>query len=115
LIEEEISQSGRNIRLDQEDIQLIQLAALIYSLDSFFRVGSAAARAASITFEEFGLDGFQIGSTTFTRDNENTRRGEELATQMRRSISGTPLSRAIVTSPSMRRLITTLIRELSDG
>ena len=115
IIDEEITRSKKSNRLSQENIHLIQLAALIYSLDSFFRSGTAAARQASVTFEEFGSIGFQIGSTVFTKDNDNTRRGELLADELRKAIIGTQMSRAIQTSSTMQQLIITLIREINDG
>jgi len=70
VIDEESNNLDANIALSTEDTQLIQLAALIYLLDSFFRAGTSSARNAATTFEQFGLSGFQVGSTTFTRDNQ---------------------------------------------
>ena len=91
------------------------MAALIYSLDSFFRAGSSSARGAATIFEEFGLSGFQVGSTIFTRENANTRRGDLLAHKLRETIMNTALGAAIRNSTSMRDLISTMIRGMNNG
>lgn len=103
------------VRLSREEIQLIQLAAFIYTLDYFFRAGTRAASEASTTFERFRLEGFQVGKTQFTRDNENTRRGENLANSLRESIAGTRLDRIIRTSRSLDSLVQTLVRGFANG
>jgi hypothetical protein len=115
MIDEESAKYGKEVRLRTEDIQLIQLAALVYSLDSFLRAGTHSARSASVAFEEFGLEGFQVGSSLFTRSNENTLRGEVLAERLEATITRTRLGRTIKNSPTMRELISTLIREMNDG
>jgi len=115
LIDEENSRLDTKVVLSTEDIQLIQLAALIYSLDSFFRAGSSSARGAATTFEEFGLSGFQVGSTIFTRENANTRRGDLLADKLRETIMNTALGEVIRNSTSMRVLISTMIRGRNNG
>ena len=114
LIDEESSRLDKKIVLSTEDIQLIQLAALIYSLDSFFRAGSSSARGAAIIFEEFDLSGFRVGTTTFTRENINTRRGDLLANKLRESIINSALGMAITNANSMRALISTMIRGMSN-
>jgi hypothetical protein len=115
IIEEEKAKLDRNIVLTKEDVQIIQLAVFIYSLDNFFRFGTYAARNASASFEQFNLSGFTVGSSVFTRDNINTMRGEELANQLRNVISSTPLAPFIRTAPTMAELVSTLIQELQDG
>lgn len=115
IIDEENSRLNRAETLSTEDVQLIQFAALIYSLDSFFRAGSRSARSAATTFEQFGLSGFQVGSTTFTKDNYNTRRGEMLANKLQESISGSRLSSVIRNSATMTDLVLTMVREIIDG
>ena len=112
---EESATIGKQIKLSSEDTQLIQLAALIYSLDSFLRAGSYAAKTAATTFEEFELGGFQVGSTLFTKNNENTRRGEILADKLRLTISQNRLGTLINSSSTMRELISKLVREMSHG
>lgn len=115
VIDEERSSVDKNINLSIEDIQLIQLAALIYLLNSFFRAGSSSARNAATTFEQFGLSGFQVGSTTFTRNNYNTRRGDFLADRLQEAIMDSHLGITIRNSTSMRDLISTMIREINNG
>jgi hypothetical protein len=114
VIEEEADELGRAIELTDEDVRSIQLAAFVYMLDDFLRTGSRVAREASVTFEEIGLNGFQIGSTVFTKDNYNTRRGEELADRLRAALVGTPLANRIDSATTMRGLISALIRETTD-
>lgn len=115
IIEEENTKLGRAMRLSIEQVQLIQLAALIYSLEDFFRAGSRAARGASIAFEDFGLSGFQVGSQAFTRDNVNTRRGDLLAEQLREVVRNSPLGDYIKNASSMTELIETLVKEAGNG
>jgi hypothetical protein len=115
IIEEEEDKLGRDIEISHEDVQLIQMAAFIYSLDNFLRVGTSAARIASITFEQFGFGGFQVGSTTFTRNNHATRRGELLAQALRGTVADTPLYGHIISASTMQVLISTLVREMADG
>jgi hypothetical protein len=112
---EEMTGNKRQIHLSTEDIQLIQLAALIYSLDSFFRKGTKSAREASTIFEELGGEGFQVGSSIFTKNNENTQRGEILADDLRRVIDGSFISQPIQDSYTMHQLIITLIRKINRG
>lgn len=115
MIDEEAARTGREIRLGHDTIQLIQLAALVYSLDSFLRAGTYAARSASTVFEGFELSGFQVGTADFTKDNRNTRLGELLANELSRTISRVWLGRFVRDSRTMKELISDLIRELSDG
>jgi hypothetical protein len=115
LIDEESSRLNTKIVLSTEDIQLIQLAGLIYSLDSFFRAGSSSARSAATIFEEFELSGFQVGSTTFTKENINTRRGDLLADRLSESIRNSALGEVIRNSNSMRELISTMILGMNNG
>ncbi len=115
IIDDEEDQLGQKLKLSAEDIRFIQTAVFIYFLDGFLRAGSQAARAASTTFEEFGLSGFQVGSTVFTRNNDNTRRGEVLADRLRAALENSPLSKYISTVPTMRELVSRLIREMQNG
>jgi len=114
LIDEESARRDKEIKLSSEHIQLIQLAALIYSLDSFMRAGSYAAQIAASTFEEYKLRGFQVGSSVFTENNENTLRGRVLADKLRATVARTRLGVLIRNSSTMRDLISTLIREMNN-
>jgi hypothetical protein len=115
LIAEESIRLGTNIVFSTQNIQLIQLAALIYSLDSFFRAGSSSARTAATVFEQFDLSGFQVGLTTFTRSNHNTRRGEILASRLQETIVNSYLGTVIKNSSTMKDLISRMIREMNNG
>jgi hypothetical protein len=114
IIDEESFKSQKEIKLSRDDIELIQLAAFIYSLDSFLRAGTYSAKAASTIFEDFESEGFQIGSTVFTRNNANTMRGEVLADELRSIVERTRLGRIIRNSPTMKHLIATLIQEMNN-
>jgi hypothetical protein len=114
IIEEERTQQDISLRLSSEDKQVIQLAAFIYMLDSFFRAGSRAAREASSTFERFELSGFQVGSTHFTSDNMNTLRGEVLARELRGVVLQTSLGTYIRSAQSMRDLVSWLVRDIKN-
>lgn len=114
IVDDESAKNRKQVKLSSENIQLVQLAAFLYSLDSFLRAGSYAARAAATTFEEFELEGFQVGSTLFTKSNENTLRGEILADKLRMTVAETRLGLLIKNSSTMRELISTLIREMNN-
>lgn len=114
LIEEERQRLGKDINLTSENIQLIQLAALLYSLESFFRAGSSSARGAAATFEQFQIPGFQVGRTTFTSTSYSTQLGDVLADRLQNTIRNSRLGVVISNSATMRDLITTMIREMSD-
>ncbi|GIK40338.1 MAG: hypothetical protein BroJett011_41710 [Chloroflexota bacterium] len=115
VIAEEEDNLHRSIKLSDENIRFIQLAALIYLLETFFRAGTRSARGAAIIFEQFGSSGFQIGSATFTRDNYETRRGEVLADGLLRILSNTSLNKYIISANSMRELVSTLVKEMAEG
>jgi hypothetical protein len=97
--------------LAAEETELIQLALIIYSLDRLLRAGTRAARSATGTFECFGFQGFQVGSARFTSQSAETSRGELLADSLRDTIAGSLLSECIISSQSMRELVTRMIRE----
>lgn len=113
IIAEESLRRGKDIELSTENIQLIQMAALLYSLDRFFRAGSSSARTAATVFEQFELSGFQVGSMTFTRNNYNTRRGDILADRLRETVMNSSLGAIIRNSATMRELIATMIQGIS--
>ncbi len=115
MIEEETAKLGAGISLSAEEEQLIHLAVFIYSLDSFFRTGTNAARNTSITFEEFGFSGFQVGNAFFTQNNDNTLRGIQLANELANTVANTPLGRFIRNASSMKDLVSTLTREVNNG
>lgn len=113
ILDEENAKLNQQIKLTAEDIQFVQLAVFIYGLDGFFRAGSSAARGAASTFTSFGAKGgFQVGQSVFTEDNENTRRGDELASELQLAISNSPVSRLIKNASSMNALVRSLLSEL---
>jgi hypothetical protein len=114
IIEEEQDNLGRDIELNPEDAQLIQLTAFIYSIDDFLRAGTRAAQAASGIFEEFGSAGFQVGRSHFTSDSDDTLRGEALANGLRDTVASTPLHRYIASASTMQALISALVREMTN-
>jgi hypothetical protein len=98
--------------LSDDEVAFIQLLALVYSLDRFLRDGTRAARGAAKFFEGLGSDGFDVGKTRFTRNNEATNRGERLADGLRASITGTRFEQILLTSSSMRNLVRRLVKEM---
>lgn len=115
LVEEEEQRLKRKLAFGNNDIQLIQLAAFVYLLDYYFREGTRAAASAALMFEEYHLSGFSVGSTVFTRNNENTRRGALLAYELRQVLADTPIAVVIEQSTSVRALVSRMIREMSNG
>lgn len=114
MIDEISAEGGKPVHLSRDDIQLIQLAAFIYTLGTFFRAGTHAARSAATLFEQFGMSGFQIGTTDFTQYNRNTRRGELLADDLMQSLLRTPLAEIIMNAQTMKQLISTMIEEMTN-
>lgn len=115
VVEEKEAQGGRKAQLSQEETDLIQLAAFIYSLNWFLTEGTKAAQATISTLDNFGLEGFLIGSTPFEKDNENTMRGKILAEAMMQNIGDPNLARRIQQATSMTSLIINLRNDLTRG
>ncbi len=113
IVAEEEHRQRQRLRFSRQNFQVIQLCAFIYTIDEFFRAGTRAARDASTLFEEFGYGGFQVGSTYFDKDNENTRRGENLANQLRADLQGTEIGQRIGAARSLNDLVATLARDLA--
>lgn len=101
--------------LSSEQLAFIQLLAFVYSLTSFLRDGSRAAREAASVFESLGMTGFTVGEAIFTERNENTARGDALASGLADALVGTACAEVLTTSRSMTELISRLVRELSRG
>ncbi|WP_146115525.1 MULTISPECIES: hypothetical protein [Pirellulaceae] len=76
----------RRNRITAEQLGLIQLAVFVHSLEFFFREGTAAAKSATAGFEELGVEGFVVGATYFSGENENVMRGANLAERLSNAI-----------------------------
>jgi hypothetical protein len=101
--------------LPDEQVQFIQLAALVYALDEFLRAGTRAAKSACSNFEALGAEGFAVGGTIFTKDGAATLRGERLATALRASIAEGRIKDAISSASSIRGLVKDLAWTLPRG
>ena len=99
----------------KEEVQFIQLVALVYALDQFFRAGTRAALGASLAFESLGAVGFTVGAAPFTSEGENTFRGERLAEALRASITDEKVRDLLGTSKTMKDLVSALARWLRHG
>jgi hypothetical protein len=115
IIDETHARLNSHARVDRESVEMIQLAALIFSLDHFFRAGTRAARESAETFERFKLTGFRVGTTEFTKNNAATRRGERIANDLRAVVRRTRLRRRIQAAHSMQELIESLVRDVLNG
>lgn len=113
VLEEDQQNNGRAHRLNDEGISFIQLAVFIYSLNWFLREGTRAAQASIRSLEDFGLSGFSIGSTNFTKNDENTLLGSVLAEGLIESLGDSPLIAHIKSAKSMTALILDLQGDLS--
>lgn len=112
----------RKSKLTDEDIRFVQLAAFIYSINFFLREGTKAAQTAAETLEKLQvknanirIEGFNVGSTIFKKDNENTLLGRTLAESLMQSLAGTPLLKHIEQATSMSNLIKNLRDEMTRG
>jgi hypothetical protein len=115
ILEVERQGNKRFPRLTEQQITLIQLLVFVYTLDSFMRTGTLAARTASNIFNQFDIDSFRIGSKSFTANNENTLLGEMLANSLQESIGQAELEEIMKSSKSIRELILSIVRRLANG
>lgn len=102
-------------RLTDDDLNVLQLAVFIYRLERFLREGTRAALSTIESLEALGLDNFTVGSITFTKDNENTLLGKDLADKLMDSIADSRLLRFIKRARSERALIQALRDEITNG
>lgn len=109
--EEQARRHPHRADLPKDQIEFIQLLALVYSLDEFFRAGTHAARSAAQQFESLHCRGFAVGSEEFTPANEATLRGEHLAEGLRRALEGTHYVEIIANASGLTALIKRLVRE----
>ena len=112
IIEAEQQRNHNFPRLSEKQINLIQLIVFVYSLDNFFRLGTAAAQNASNIFNQFEIRSFRIGQKSFTADNQNTMLGENLANSLRKSLRNTGLTKYVQNSTSVRDIILNIVRDL---
>src|SRR5437899_1027587 len=110
-----VSNEDPRRKLNSDERQTIQLIAFIYTLERFMRDGSRAARNASIQFEDLGTSGFVIGEMAFTRNNSNTRRGENLADSLRLAVTDQRLQEIMTVAISVRNLVDLLAEELTKN
>jgi hypothetical protein len=115
IIDVERQNNKRFPKLTEQQITLIQLLVFVYTLDNFMRTGTLAARTASNIFSQFDMDGFKIGSKSFTANNENTLLGENLANGLQESIGQAELEELVKNSKSIRELILSIVRRLTNG
>jgi hypothetical protein len=112
VINEVLDEQRGKIRLSNSQIDFISCCVFIFLLDRFLNEGTAAARGAAKNFSDFGIKGFKIGQTTFTEDNENTRRGEMLAGSLKSVIGDPMVIKTIETSDTVRNLVERLISQM---
>jgi hypothetical protein len=110
-----LDETNLRSRLSQGDLQRIQLAAFLRSLDEFLREGSQAAAGAVDAFAALGIEGVRIGSELFSGRNAAVLRGRRLSEQLRGEIHDSILLEMIIASPSLRDLVLSLARRLGDG
>lgn len=106
-------QLGHPVSMEQDDRQFIQLVCLLYLLGDFFRSGTRAARSSVALFKDLGCGEFSVGSTKFSHENDNVRRGELLADNLLKAIAGTRLEVEIRRARGLRELISNLVRQVS--
>jgi hypothetical protein len=101
-----------DVRADEAMLTGVRLVGAAWSLDRFLRDGTKAAQSAASLFTELDAVGVAVGNTVFTRDNENTMRGERLANEFRASLEGTRFHSIVEEASSMQALVKRLIREM---
>lgn len=83
ILEEYEPEGGWQFSELKKDRDWIKLLAFLFMLEDFLMQGTLIAKQAIAVFEDLGENGFMIGpKTEFTRNNENTLRGEKLSNQL---------------------------------
>src|ERR1700680_4711435 len=92
-------------RLSREDQELVQIAALIYTLYNFFEDGHRAARDAVRILRRLDVAELRIGSQVFTDRSEATWRGRRLAEELLNQIDDKTMRDVITSSASLGQLV----------
>lgn len=106
---------AENYLLPEDQVRTIHLAVFVYTLQEFLQAGTRAAKNAATTFEGLGIDGFSVGNTVFTKDNDATNRGESIARALIGALDGTAIGAHVASAQSMRSLVRAMAREYSRG
>lgn len=115
VIDEEQRGTQKNMKLKRDHVQLIQLIVFIHCLDDFLREGTNAARGAVEGLGRLGIDGFSVGSTEFSGNNENVARGEVLADQLRAAVAEMDLFNSLPSNVGPTQLTQELIRRIKHA
>src|SRR5438046_3103933 len=87
--------------VSRENIEFVQLVALIFVLHNFLDDGHKAAVRAVKILQELGVNSFSIGNTKFASNNEAVMRGKRLAEELVDGIKDKSLQKLIVSSDSL--------------
>jgi hypothetical protein len=90
------------------------LVIFIFLLKRFFAEGTNAAIQAVDTFNELGVNGFQIGSKFFSGRNENVMEGQLLADTLMNTITNQELITLINDSQYVSQIVTRY-RDIIEG
>lgn len=115
VIDDHESKLPQRPRLSQNQVRLIQLIVFIHTLDDFLREGTAAARSAAVGFQELGVDGFVVGTTVFSGENENVMRGEVLADRLRLMVADLEVFDAVDSNQGPAQLTLDLWERLQNA
>ena len=81
------------------------VVVFIFFIKKFLVEGTTAAKQAVDTFQDLGIQGFQIGSKYFSERNENVMLGENLSIALMESISDKDLTNLINESKSVNEIM----------
>lgn len=99
----------------EEELDGIKLLAFTFALRTFFKQGTIIAKNTIEVFEDLGAEGFVVGKTDFTRENENTLRGEKLSNLLDEKLEENDLSTLLHEGKSISLIILEIARGFSDG
>lgn len=102
-------------RISKPDLQRIQMATFLKTLDEFLRDGTEAAIRSVDAFLELGVEGFQIGSERFEGRNDAVMRGANLSQRLRRAIEDPEVLRVIESGQALRDVVIDLGRRFRNG
>lgn len=106
---------NEGVKLSKKDRDLIKLIAFTFALEDFFKQGTLVTKQAIRVFEDLGEKGFTVGRTEFTRDNENTLKGEILSDRLNSLIVENNQMSKFQDETSLKSKIFKIIRSVSHN
>jgi hypothetical protein len=101
--------------MTRTDIQVIEQVAMACFLNHLLREGVNAARSAVHVLAESDIEGFTVGATLFSGENENVMRGARLAEALQEHLSAFPIGDLLKRDFYPRQLVLEVIKLVTHG